>query len=232
MRLHAFVCVIKVSVPVSEVVGVEEGRVEILPQKSVRDTDKDFTGGSSFRGAKAPKSQGHIQCLFEICLKWNELVSDLSKAKTWHQWYGYTVDVTVNAVVFWHLPLVFYVTRYRSGGSYGLLWRLGRTQFSCPSRVLRDQWIKNLRTAVKNHGKDEPFGKTFRALCVLHVRNVLKYYVIWRLWHLLLPFVQVHCVHEGFWCLLTHLEARRKEGRFTIHWWPLCLSWLVSALTW
>lgn len=44
----ACLCVIKVSVPVSEVVGVEEGRVEILPQKSVEDTDKDFTGGSSF----------------------------------------------------------------------------------------------------------------------------------------------------------------------------------------
>lgn len=41
----ALVCVIKVSVPVAEVVGVEEGRVEILPQKSVEDTDKDFTGG-------------------------------------------------------------------------------------------------------------------------------------------------------------------------------------------
>lgn len=34
----------KVSVPVAEVVGVEEGRVQILPQKSVEDTDKDFTG--------------------------------------------------------------------------------------------------------------------------------------------------------------------------------------------
>lgn len=41
------VCVIKVSVPVAEVVGVEEGRVEILPQKSIEDTDKDFTGGFS-----------------------------------------------------------------------------------------------------------------------------------------------------------------------------------------
>lgn len=38
---------IKDSVPVAEVVGVEEGRVEILPQKSVEDTDKDFTGGLS-----------------------------------------------------------------------------------------------------------------------------------------------------------------------------------------
>lgn len=48
VHLHAFVCVSKVSVPVSEVVGVEEGRVEILPKKSVEDADKDFTGGSSF----------------------------------------------------------------------------------------------------------------------------------------------------------------------------------------
>lgn len=39
-----FVFVIKDSVPVAEVVGVEEGRVEILPRKSVEDTDKDFTG--------------------------------------------------------------------------------------------------------------------------------------------------------------------------------------------
>lgn len=50
VRLCVCLCVIKVSVPVSEVVGVEEGRVEILPQKSVEDTDKDFTGGSSFWG--------------------------------------------------------------------------------------------------------------------------------------------------------------------------------------
>ncbi|KAM9752179.1 ceramide kinase isoform 1-T1 [Menidia menidia] len=83
-----------VSVPVAEVIGVEEGRVEILPQKSVEDTDKDFT--------------------------------------------------------------VFYVKRSSSGGSYGLLWRLGRTQFSCPSRVLRDQWIAHLRTAVKTHSPLRP----------------------------------------------------------------------------
>lgn len=55
VRLHASVCVIKVSVPVSEVVGVEEGRVEILPKKSVEGTDKDFTGGLSFRGANSSK---------------------------------------------------------------------------------------------------------------------------------------------------------------------------------
>lgn len=32
-----------VSVPVSEVIGVKEGRVEIQPQKKVEDTDLDFT---------------------------------------------------------------------------------------------------------------------------------------------------------------------------------------------
>ncbi|CAG07450.1 unnamed protein product, partial [Tetraodon nigroviridis] len=35
-------------------------------------------------------------------------------------------------------------------------WTLGRTQFSCPSRVLRDQWIKDLRAAVKNYGPLRP----------------------------------------------------------------------------
>lgn len=83
-----------ISVPVAEVVGVEEGRVEILPHKSVEDSDKDFT----------------------VC----------------------------------------YVKRSSSGGSCGLLWRLGRTQFSCPSRVLRDQWIKHLRTALKTHSPLRP----------------------------------------------------------------------------
>uniref|UniRef100_A0A8C9YPK0 Zgc:158263 n=1 Tax=Sander lucioperca TaxID=283035 RepID=A0A8C9YPK0_SANLU len=83
-----------ISVPVAEVVGVEEGRVEILPRKSVEDTDKDFT--------------------------------------------------------------VFYVKRSSSGSSYGLLWRLGRIQFSCPSRVLRDQWTKHLRTALKTHSPLRP----------------------------------------------------------------------------
>ncbi|XP_075882471.1 ceramide kinase [Nelusetta ayraudi] len=82
------------SVPVAEVVGVEEGRVEVLPQKLVEDTDKDFT--------------------------------------------------------------VFYVKRRSSGGSYGLLWSLGRTQFSCPSRVLRDQWTKHLRTALRTHSPLRP----------------------------------------------------------------------------
>ncbi|XP_076027949.1 ceramide kinase [Genypterus blacodes] len=83
-----------ISVPVAEVIGVEEGRVEILPQKSVEDTDKDFT--------------------------------------------------------------VFYVKRSSSGGSYGLLWRLGRTQFSCPSRDLRDQWTRHLRTSVRTHSPLRP----------------------------------------------------------------------------
>lgn len=39
---------IKVSVPVAEVLAVEEGRVEILPKKLVEDKDKDFTGGFSW----------------------------------------------------------------------------------------------------------------------------------------------------------------------------------------
>ncbi|XP_044067562.1 ceramide kinase family protein isoform X2 [Siniperca chuatsi] len=78
----------------TKVVGVEQGRVEILPQKSAEDTDKDFT--------------------------------------------------------------VFYVKRISSGSSCGLLWRLGRTQFSCPSRVLRDQWTKHLTTALKTHSPLRP----------------------------------------------------------------------------
>ncbi|XP_029574461.1 ceramide kinase-like [Salmo trutta] len=84
-----------VSVPVSEVVAVEEGHVEVLPQRSVsEDTDRDFT--------------------------------------------------------------VFYVKRSSSGSSYGLLWRLGRTQFSCPSRDLRDQWMTQLRIALKTHSPSRP----------------------------------------------------------------------------
>ncbi|XP_054637896.1 ceramide kinase family protein isoform X2 [Dunckerocampus dactyliophorus] len=51
---------------------------------------------------------------------------------------------------------VFYVKRIRSGSSHGLLWRLGRTQFSCPSRVLRDQWTKHLRAALKTHSPLRP----------------------------------------------------------------------------
>ncbi|XP_038864651.1 ceramide kinase-like [Salvelinus namaycush] len=84
-----------VSVPVSEVVAVEEGHVEVLPQRSVsEDTDRDFT--------------------------------------------------------------VFYVKRSSSGSSYGLLWRLGRTQFSCPSRDVRDQWMTQLRIALKTHSPSRP----------------------------------------------------------------------------
>lgn len=49
--------------------------------------------------------------------------------------------------------LVFYVKRSSSGGSYGLLWRFGRIQFKCASRALRDQWIINLRTALKTHSE-------------------------------------------------------------------------------
>ena len=55
-----FVCVVKVSVPVSEVVGVEEGRVEILPQKSVEDTDKDFTGGFSWETLRYHKPKATV----------------------------------------------------------------------------------------------------------------------------------------------------------------------------
>lgn len=36
-------CVFLVSVPVSEVIGVKEGRVEIQPQKKLEDSDLDFT---------------------------------------------------------------------------------------------------------------------------------------------------------------------------------------------
>ncbi|XP_064778289.1 ceramide kinase-like isoform X2 [Oncorhynchus masou masou] len=84
-----------VSVPVSEIVAVEEGHVEVLPQRSVsEDTDRDFT--------------------------------------------------------------VFYVKRSSNGSSYGLLWRLGRTQFSCPSRDLRDQWMTQLRIALKTYSPSRP----------------------------------------------------------------------------
>lgn len=61
--LCAFVCVIKVSVPVAEVVGVEEGRVEILPQKSVEDRDKDFTGGFSWKILRYHKLKSSVDAL-------------------------------------------------------------------------------------------------------------------------------------------------------------------------
>ncbi|XP_072306110.1 ceramide kinase [Eucyclogobius newberryi] len=83
-----------IQVPVSELVGVEEGRVQILPHKLSEDTDKDFT--------------------------------------------------------------VFYIKRCSRVGSSGVLWRLGQTQFTCPSRVLRDQWIKHLKTALKTHSPLRP----------------------------------------------------------------------------
>ncbi|XP_046895608.1 ceramide kinase family protein [Hypomesus transpacificus] len=104
-----------ISVAVSEVIGAEEGRVEILPQKSVEEADRDFT--------------------------------------------------------------VFYIKRSRGGGSSGLLWRLGRTQFSCPSRDLRDQWMTNLRSALKTHSPSRPhrllvfinpFGGKKRARQIYH----------------------------------------------------------------
>ncbi|XP_061842747.1 ceramide kinase isoform X2 [Nerophis lumbriciformis] len=82
------------TVSVADIIGVEDGRVTILPHKSAEDTDKDFT--------------------------------------------------------------VFYVNRIRSGSSHGLLWRLGRTQFTCPSRVLRDQWTKHLKAALRTHSPLRP----------------------------------------------------------------------------
>lgn len=40
--VSSIVCV-SVSVPISEALAVEEGQVEIQPQKKVNDTDRDFT---------------------------------------------------------------------------------------------------------------------------------------------------------------------------------------------
>nr|XP_057939221.1 ceramide kinase family protein [Doryrhamphus excisus] len=51
---------------------------------------------------------------------------------------------------------VFYVKRIRRRGANGVLWRLSRTQFSCPSRALRDQWTKHLRAALKTHSPLRP----------------------------------------------------------------------------
>uniref|UniRef100_A0A672KXN4 Ceramide kinase-like n=1 Tax=Sinocyclocheilus grahami TaxID=75366 RepID=A0A672KXN4_SINGR len=55
-----------ISVPVSEVIGVKEGRVEIQPQKKVEDTDLDFTlfyvkHNSKGNGIRAPWSLGRTQ---------------------------------------------------------------------------------------------------------------------------------------------------------------------------
>ncbi|KAA0707147.1 Ceramide kinase [Triplophysa tibetana] len=83
-----------VSVPVSEVIGVKEGRVEIQPRKKLEDSDLDFT--------------------------------------------------------------LFYVKRSRRGNTRGTLWSLGRTQFCCPSRDVRDQWITQLRTALQTHSPSRP----------------------------------------------------------------------------
>ncbi|KAL1020933.1 hypothetical protein UPYG_G00006590 [Umbra pygmaea] len=51
---------------------------------------------------------------------------------------------------------VFYVKRTSSRSSNQLLWALGRTQFSCPSRDLRDQWLTQLRMALKTHSPSRP----------------------------------------------------------------------------
>ncbi|TSL61241.1 Ceramide kinase [Bagarius yarrelli] len=48
---------------------------------------------------------------------------------------------------------LFYVKRCNTGGGKGPLWSLGRSQFSCPSRDLRDQWVTQLRIALKTHWK-------------------------------------------------------------------------------
>ncbi|XP_026867770.2 ceramide kinase family protein [Electrophorus electricus] len=81
-----------ISVPISEVVAVAEGKAEVQPQKRAEDTDRDFT--------------------------------------------------------------LFYVNRTRGGKR--ALWCLGRTEFCCPSRDLRDQWVTQLRTALKTHCPSRP----------------------------------------------------------------------------
>ncbi|XP_017576390.1 ceramide kinase family protein [Pygocentrus nattereri] len=48
---------------------------------------------------------------------------------------------------------LFYVKRRSSGGR---IWTLGRTQFCCPSRDLRDQWVAQLKTALKTHCSSRP----------------------------------------------------------------------------
>ncbi|XP_076840178.1 ceramide kinase [Brachyhypopomus gauderio] len=83
-----------ISVPISEVIVVLEGQVEIQPQKRVEDTDRDFT--------------------------------------------------------------LFYVKRSGGGAGRRALWCLGRTKFCCPSRDLRDQWVTQLRTALKTHSPSRP----------------------------------------------------------------------------
>ncbi|MCJ8741890.1 hypothetical protein PDJAM_G00076090 [Pangasius djambal] len=83
-----------ISVPISEVVAVMEGQVEIQPQKKVEDSDRDFT--------------------------------------------------------------LFYVKRSKTSGGKGPLWSLGRSQFCCPSRDLRDQWVTQLRIALTTHCPSRP----------------------------------------------------------------------------
>lgn len=51
--------------------------------------------------------------------------------------------------------VVFYVKRSGRVSGQGGLWSLGRTQFSCPSRDLRDQWVTQLRMALKTHSKQQ-----------------------------------------------------------------------------
>lgn len=46
--------------------------------------------------------------------------------------------------------LVFYVKRNSSRGR-GPVWSLGQTLFTCPSNDLRDQWVTQLKTALKTH---------------------------------------------------------------------------------
>ncbi|KAJ8370013.1 hypothetical protein SKAU_G00100410 [Synaphobranchus kaupii] len=83
-----------VSVPVSELIRVEEGRVKIQPQKKVESSEHHFT--------------------------------------------------------------VFSVKRGRCGGSSAGLWTVGRTQFSCSSRDIRDQWVTQLRAALMEKSGSRP----------------------------------------------------------------------------
>lgn len=169
----AFVCVIKVSVPVAEVVGVEEGRIDVLPRKSVEDTDKDFTGGFRWETLTYGKHKAtvNVNRNYPVCSIAHLLLPEMRLLIIYIQvkdtlallfsqdvpvnLHSATVDIVVLQHGFvYHLSPVFYVKRCSSGSSYGLLWRLGQTQFSCPSRVLRDQWTKHLRTALKTHSTD------------------------------------------------------------------------------
>ncbi|KAI4871767.1 hypothetical protein NFI96_010922 [Prochilodus magdalenae] len=51
---------------------------------------------------------------------------------------------------------LFYVKRRNGSGGKGTTWTLGRTQFCCPSRDLRDQWVAQLKTALKTHCSSRP----------------------------------------------------------------------------